>query len=856
MRNHNATGCSRGIGSCIQQIQLSILDLISGGERRLLKAVGLVMFRLKVPILNLCSVASIRLKLIERLHHIPSIANLKGVISSIFTSNLLLNELYKSGRISEARQVFEEMPDKDEFSWNTMITAYANIGRLNEARQLFNATPNRTCITWSSLISGYCRYGLEMEALELFWQMQVEGLMPNKYTWGNVLRVCSSFSLLQKGEQLHAHSIKTKFDSDIFVVTGLVDMYAKCNHILEAEFLFEATPDRRNHVLWTAIITGYSQNGDGFRAIKCFRDMRMEGVECNQFTFPSVLTACAAVTSSDFGSQVHGCIVKSGFKVNVFVESSLVDMYAKCGDLRSARKVLETMEVDDVVSWNSMIVGCVRQGFEEEALSFFRRMHEKDMKIDDFTYPSVLNSLSSITDTNSAKSIHCLIIKTGFQGYHHVNNALVDMYAKKQNLGCAFKVFNTMKDKDVISWTSLVTGYAHNGSHEEALKIFCEMRINGISPDQFIISSILSACAEVTVLELGQQVHGNFIKAGFKSSLSVDNSLVAMYAKCGCIEDANKVFDSMEIRNVVTWTALIVGYAQNGKGKKSIKFYEEMIESGIKPDFITFIGLLFACSHAGLVETGRKYFYSMDTIYGIKPGLAHYACMVDLLGRSGKLDEANEILSTMVEKPDATLWKALLAACRKHKNLDLGVKAAKNLFELEPTNAVPYVLLSNLYSSNGKWEEAAKIRRLMKSRGVTKDPGKSWIEMNGKVHTFMSEDRIHLRTNEIYSKVDEMMILIKAAGYVPDTNFALHDTDEEGKEIALMFHSEKLAVAFGFIVVPLGASIRVFKNLRICGDCHDFMKFVSGVFHRHIILRDSNCFHHFREGTCSCGEYW
>lgn len=814
------------------------------------------MYRLNLGIYTFSRKVCHQLEHTELNHHIRRFVNSCGTVHSSSDSNWVLSNLSKCGRVDDARKLFDVMPDRDECSWNTMIGAYANSGRLNEARKLFYETPIRSCITWSSLISGYCRYGCDVEALELFWEMQYEGERPNQFTWGSVLRVCSMYVLLEKGKQIHAHAIKTQFDSNAFVVTGLVDMYAKCKCILEAEYLFELAPDKRNHVLWTAMVTGYSQNGDGHKAIECFRDMRGEGIECNQFTFPSILTACGSISACGFGAQVHGCIVRSGFGANVFVGSALVDMYSKCGDLSNARRMLETMEVDDPVSWNSMIVGCVRQGLGEEALSLFRIMHLRHMKIDEFTYPSVLNCFSFVMDMRNAMSVHSLIVKTGFEAYKLVNNALVDMYAKRGYFDYAFDVFEKMTDKDVISWTSLVTGCVHNGSYEEALRLFCEMRIMGIHPDQIVIAAVLSACAELTVLEFGKQVHANFLKSGLGSSLSVDNSLVSMYAKCGCIEDANKVFDSMEIQDVITWTALIVGYAQNGRGRESLNFYNDMIASGVKPDFITFIGLLFACSHAGLVEHGRSYFQSMEEVYGIKPGPEHYSCMIDLLGRSGKLMEAKELLNQMAVQPDATVWKALLAACRVHGNVELGERAANNLFELEPKNAVPYVLLSNLYSAAGKWEEAAKTRRLMKLRGVSKEPGCSWIEMSSKVHRFMSEDRSHPRTAEIYSKVDEIMILIKEAGYVPDMNFALHDMDEEGKELGLAYHSEKLAVAFGLLTMPPGAPIRIFKNLRICGDCHTAMKYVSGVFHRHVILRDSNCFHHFREGACSCSDYW
>ncbi|XP_028201889.1 pentatricopeptide repeat-containing protein At2g03880, mitochondrial isoform X2 [Glycine soja] len=773
---------------------------------------------------------------------------------SIFHSNQLLNGLSKSGQIDDARELFDKMLQRDEYTWNTMVSGYANVGRLVEARELFNGFSSRSSITWSSLISGYCRFGRQAEAFDLFKRMRLEGQKPSQYTLGSILRGCSALGLIQKGEMIHGYVVKNGFESNVYVVAGLVDMYAKCRHISEAEILFKGLAfNKGNHVLWTAMVTGYAQNGDDHKAIEFFRYMHTEGVESNQFTFPSILTACSSVSAHCFGEQVHGCIVRNGFGCNAYVQSALVDMYAKCGDLGSAKRVLENMEDDDVVSWNSMIVGCVRHGFEEEAILLFKKMHARNMKIDHYTFPSVLNCC--IVGRIDGKSVHCLVIKTGFENYKLVSNALVDMYAKTEDLNCAYAVFEKMFEKDVISWTSLVTGYTQNGSHEESLKTFCDMRISGVSPDQFIVASILSACAELTLLEFGKQVHSDFIKLGLRSSLSVNNSLVTMYAKCGCLDDADAIFVSMHVRDVITWTALIVGYARNGKGRDSLKFYDAMVSSGTKPDFITFIGLLFACSHAGLVDEGRTYFQQMKKIYGIEPGPEHYACMIDLFGRLGKLDEAKEILNQMDVKPDATVWKALLAACRVHGNLELGERAATNLFELEPMNAMPYVMLSNMYLAARKWDDAAKIRRLMKSKGITKEPGCSWIEMNSRLHTFISEDRGHPREAEIYSKIDEIIRRIKEVGYVPDMNFSLHDMDREGKEAGLAYHSEKLAVAFGLLASPPGAPIRIFKNLRVCGDCHSAMKYISGVFTRHIILRDSNCFHHFKEGECSCEDY-
>ncbi|KAJ0914305.1 putative tetratricopeptide-like helical domain superfamily, DYW domain-containing protein [Helianthus annuus] len=781
------------------------------------------------------------------------------VTPPVYYNNQKLNELCKSGRINEAHHLFDEMPERDDFTWNTMIAGYANSGKITDAHKLFDETPKKSSITWSSLISGYCKLGNEHESMRLFYEMRYQGYSPSQFTLGSVLRMCSTNGLLSRGEQVHGYAIKTQFDANVFVVTGLVDMYAQCRRVLEAKYLFKMVSHGKNHVTWTAMITGYSRNQDPLEAIECFRDMRAEGIEANQYTFPSVLTACGEIMAFRFAVQVHGCIVKGGFAANVFVESALVDMYARCGCLNDARIVLESMVVDDVVSWNSMIVGCVRQGFTCDALRLFKKMHTKNMKIDDYTYPSVLNCFASLNDANSSKSsksVHCMAVKTGFERHVLVSNALVDMYAKRSDLSCAFAVFGNMKEPDVVSWTSLITGYTHNGAHEQALTLFCKMRISGIKPDQIVTASILSSCAELTVLDFGQQVHSDFIKSGLRSSLSVDNSLVTMYTNCGCIEDANKVFASMDVKNVITWTALIMGYAKNGKSNESLMFYNEMIESGIKPDFITFIGLLFACSHTGLVDQAREYFDSMVNVYHIKPGQDHYACMIDLLGRSGRIDEAVELLNNMVVEPDATVWKALLSACRVHGKIELAEKAANTLFELEPQDAVPYIMLSNLYSSAGQWEDAARIRRLMKSRGVSKEPGYSWMEINSKVYSFMSEDRSHEKSDLIYSKIDEVMMFIREAGYVADMNFALHNIDEEGKELGLAYHSEKLAVAFGLLELPSGMPIRIYKNLRVCGDCHTAMKFISSVYGRVIVLRDSNRFHHFKHGVCSCGDYW
>ncbi|XP_008806974.2 putative pentatricopeptide repeat-containing protein At5g52630 [Phoenix dactylifera] len=731
---------------------------------------------------------------------------------------------------------------------------------LDNAHRLFDRMPRRDAFSWATLISAHARRGRDPSvALVLFGRMLAAGLPPDPYSLGAALRACSSAVLLRPARQSHALALKSSLASHPLVAAAIIDAYAECGHAASSALVFDSAPPsaRSSRVLWTTLIAGLTRSGDTLGAMDRFRRMRTESVGPTPFTLPTVLAACASERALRFGRQVHGCAVRTGFASSPFVTSSLVNLYAKCSDLASARTVIESAESDDSVSWNALIVSCSRSGLYADVLSLFAEMRHRGLEMDEFTYPSALNSVASAGDAPNGSSLHGLILKAGFEAHLHVANALVDMYAKCGSLNCARGVFDLMPERDVVTWTALLAGLARHASHESALQLYSEMRELGIDSDEFITAGVLSSCAGLTLLELGRQVHANSIRGGFDSFLSVGNSLVTMYAKSGCMDDAWTVFDSMTWRDAITWTALIMGFAQNGRGRDSLRLYNEMTRTGVKPDYVTFIGLLFACSHAGLVEAGRAHFESMERVYRIVPGPEHYACMIDLLGRSGQIGEAAELLDRMETEPDATVWKALLAACRVHRNIGLAERAAMVLFELDPTDAVPYVLLSNMYSAAERWGDVARIRSLMKSRGVIKEPGRSWIEMGGVVHVFHVEDRGHARTGEIYWKVEEMLRRIKEEeGYVADTGFALHDVGDEGKEMGLAYHSEKLAVAFGLISMPRGAVIRVYKNLRVCGDCHTAIKMVSKVYGRSIVLRDSNCFHHVNEGICSCGDYW
>eukprot|EP01018_Ginkgo_biloba_P012603 Gb_10903 [translate_table: standard] len=780
--------------------------------------------------------------------------NESGFKPRISEGNHLVDTYAKRGRIEDARYVFDQMLIRDEFTWKYMISGYVKCRMLRNAHDLFDKIPERNPVLWSILIIGYVQHGCNKEALKLFRLMLREDMNPDYYTFGSVLRACAAFLTLAQGKQAHAHIVKCGFDLNISVGTALVDMYAKCKSIGDARHIFDEMPER-NAFLWTAIIQGYAQNGNGEEALKVFRYMHREGVNSKQFAFPSVVGACASLLALAQGKQIHACIVRTGFESNVFVGSSLVDMYSKCGSIEDARQMLDKMPEGDEASWSAMIAGYTRHGYNEEALKLFIQMQRTGKKLDQFTFPSVLNACTSLR-ASQGEQIHAFIIKTGFETNIYVGNALVDMYAKCRSSDAACVVLDKMPERDVVSWTAIIGAYVQKGNGEEVLNLFCQMRWEGIKPDEFNFASVLSACASSASLEQGRQVHALVIRSKFNSYASVHNALVTMYAKCGNVEDAHIVFEKMPTRNLVSWTAIIVGYAQNGRGKGALELYEQMLRAGLKPDDVTFVGVLFACSHAGLVDEGHHYFNSMSRDHCITPRTQHYACMIDLLGRAGHMVEAQEFLNRMPVKLDAIVWKALLAACRIHGNMELGKRAAESIFELEPENAASYVLLSNIYAAAGRWDDVAKIRKMMKDRGVTKEPGCSWIEVNNRIHEFTVEDRWHPQAVEIYAMIDRLARLMKEAGYVPDTNFVLHDVEEEHKESVLNYHSEKLAIAFGLISTSPGTPIRIFKNLRVCGDCHTAIKFISKIVGREIVVRDVNRFHHIKDEFCSCGDYW
>ncbi|XP_057847935.1 pentatricopeptide repeat-containing protein At3g26782, mitochondrial [Cryptomeria japonica] len=738
---------------------------------------------------------------------------------------------------------------------NKAINMYDKCGSLVDARKAFDLIAEPDVFSWNMIIAAYRRHGLAQEAFTLFHQMPTTGVQPDLFTFASILPVCTKMGSLELGMEIHQRITESGFLSDDVVVTSLIDMYAKCGSINKAHELFDKMP-RRDAVSWNAIIGGYNQNGLPEKAMEVFKNMEIAAVNPTSGTFASILPACAKLGNLAQGMEIHARVIESGFLSDVVVRNSLIALYSKCGSIRKAYELFDKMAQQDAVSWTTIIAGYVQNGLVGKALDVFKQMQFQGVMAISATFASVLRACAKMGALNLGMEIHKKIIETEFLSDDVVVTALVDVYAKCGSMRKARELFERMPQQDLVSWTAIISGYVQNGLVEKALDFFKQMQFARVKPDASTLASILPACAKLGALDQGIEIHLKIIENGYLSDVVVANALIDMYAKCGIIQKARKLFDRMHNANLVSWTAMFAGYAMHGYSKDAFKLFELMKYSGTNPDHISFVCILYACSHAGLVDEGCRYFYYMSDTYSIMPTMDHYVCMVDLLGRAGYLEETLNFIIKMSRKPDVVVWMCLLGTSRSHKNIELGEFVASLLFELYPKNPAPYVLLSNIYAEAGMWSDLQKIRKLMKDRGIKKIPGCSWIEVNKNVHVFCVGDRSHPQTQEIYAILEKLNWETKTTGYMPDTGLALNDVEEEEKKSSLSYHSEKLAIAFGLLSTPPGTTIRVVKNLRVCVDCHTASKFISKIVDREIVVRDANRFHHFKCGQCSCGDYW
>ncbi|KAK9277835.1 hypothetical protein L1049_027392 [Liquidambar formosana] len=613
---------------------------------------------------------------------------------------------------------------EDVFVGTAIIDLYAKCGDMDEAVKEFWRMPNRNVVSWTTIITGFVQKDDSISALQFFKEMRTIREEINNYTVTSVLTACAKSAMFEEAIQIHSWIVKAGFHSDSSVRASLINMYSKIGAVDLSEMVFREMDNIKNLGTWAAMISALAQKKSSRRAIELFQRMFREDLKPDKFCSSSVLSIVDCLI---FGRQIHCYALKTGLAFDVSVGSSLFTMYSKCGSLKESYEVFEQMLNKDNVSWASMIAGFTEHGYGDQAILLFREMLFEETRLDEMTITAILTACSSLHSLQKGKEIHGYALRAGVGKEILVGGALVTMYSKCGALDLARRVFDMMPQKDHVSCSSLVSGYAHSGYIEEALLLFHEIQMAGLGIDSFTISSVLGAVALLNRSNIGIQLHTHVTKLGLDLEVSVGSSLVTMYSKCGSIEDCRKVFDQIEKPDLIGWTAMIVSYAQHGKGAEALRLYELMKEEGIKPDSVTFVGVLSACSHNGLVEEGYFHLNSMTKDYGIEPGYRHYACMVDLLGRSGRLEEAKRFINNMPIEPDALVWGTLLAACKVHGDIELGRLAAKKVFELEPCDSGAYVSLSNICADVGQWEEVLKIRSLMNGTGVRKEPGWSFV---------------------------------------------------------------------------------------------------------------------------------
>ncbi|XP_057978407.1 pentatricopeptide repeat-containing protein At3g24000, mitochondrial [Malania oleifera] len=756
----------------------------------------------------------------------------------------LLGQVLKSGLVANVSVA------------NSLVSMFGSFACVREACYVFHHMIERDTVSWNSMISAYAHNDLCKESLDCFhWMRSVDGEL-NATTLSSLLSVCSTVDNVKWGRGLQGLAVKLGLDSNICVCNNLLTMYSESGRLKDAELLFREMPDM-DLISWNSMMACYARDGKCLDALKLLAELFEKKIMMNHVTFASALAACSNPEFITEGKIIHAFVILSGLHNNLIIGNTLLTMYGKFGMMGEAKRVSQTMPVRDTVTWNALIGGHAENEKPDKAVQAFKLMREENIHAN---YITIVNVLGACLDPEDLLKIgmpvHAYTVQTGFEFDDYVKSSLISMYAKCHDLNSSKYIFDGLDDKTSVTWNVMIAANAHQGSGEEALKLFAEMQNTGAELDQFSFSGGFAATAKLAILEEGKQLHSLVIKLGFNYDIYVTNAAMDMYGKCGEINDVLNILPPVPKRSRLSWNILISSFARHGHFEKAREAFQEMLKLGSQPDHVTFVSLLSACNHGGLVDEGLAHFASMTKKFGVPHGIEHCVCIIDLLGRAGRLYEAESFIKEMPVPPNDLVWRSLLAASRIHGNLELGKKAAKHLVKLDPSDDSAYVLYSNVCAATGRWEEVENVRRQMHSIKVKKKPACSWVKLKNKVTTFGMGDQSNPQFKQIYSKLEELMKKIREAGYAPDTSFALHDTDEEQKEYNLWNHSERLALAFGLINTPEGLTVKIFKNLRVCGDCHSVYKFVSKLVGREIILRDPYRFHHFKDGKCSCGDYW
>jgi len=722
------------------------------------------------------------------------------LFSDTFLSNHFIELYSKCDEIASAHIVFNNIPHKNIFSWNAILAAYCKTRNLQHACRLFLEMPQRNTVSLNTLISTMVRCGYERQALDTYNSMMLDGIKPSHITFATVFSACGTLLDVDCGRRNHGFVVKVGLESNIYVVNALLCMYAKCGLNVDALCVFRDIPEP-NEVTFTTMIRGLAQTDQFKEALELFRLMLRKGVPVDSVSLSSILGVCAkgerdigichGLLCNAQGKQMHTLSIKLGFERDLHLCNSLLDMYAKIGDMDSAETVFVNLNEHSNVSWNIMIAGYGNRCNSEKAAEYLQRMQCDGYEPDDVTYinmltacvksgdvrtgrlifdcmpcpnlaswNAILSVYNQIADHREAielfrkmqfqcqhpdrttlaiilsscaelgllavgKEVHAASQKFGFYDDVYVASSLINLYSKCGKMELCEHVFSKLPELDIVCWNSMLAGFSINALEQDALSFFKQMRQLGFFPSEFSFATIVSSCAKLSSLFQGQLFHAQIIKDGFLDDIFVGSSLIEMYCKCGDVHGAKYFFDVMPSKNTVTWNEMIHGYAQNGNGRSALCLYNDMISSGEKPDDITFVAVLTACSHSSLVDEGLEIFNVMLPKFGVVPKLDHYTCIIDCLSRAGRFHEVEVFLDTMPCKDDAVVWEVVLSSCRIHANLTLAKRAAEELYRLDPQNSASYVLLANTYSSLGRWDDARVVRDMMSDKKVLKDPGYS-----------------------------------------------------------------------------------------------------------------------------------
>ncbi|VFQ68469.1 unnamed protein product [Cuscuta campestris] len=645
---------------------------------------------------------------------------------------------------------------------------------------------------------------------------------------------------------------------------------------------------------WTILISAHTKRGHPKEAIRVYDELLVRNVRPDRWALLSVAQACGFARDLRKAKEIHEDAIRFGFRSELVIGNALIDMYGKCRHSEGARMVFDDLAVKkDVISWTAMCSCYMKCGVPREAIQIFRRMMLSGVSPNSLTLSSVLPACSRLKYLALGREIHGHVIRKGMGDNVFISSALVDMYASCSRIMKAELVFLSMRKRDDVLWNVVLSAYLSHGECEKAMRLFSQMRNelgvalnqdtwnavisgfaqcgetkksfellaemqkSGTKPNLITITAVVPICTNLGSLKAGKEIHCFVFHHGFLNDITSATALVFLYAKCGSLELSRRTFDLMLGKDTVAYNTMIFANSIHGNGEEAVLLFNEMISSGLQPNTATFTAVLSGCSHSRLVDEGQMIFHSMAKDHGVEPDEQHYSCLVDVLSRAGRLEEAYCFIKEMPMEPSATAWGALLAGCKVYKNVRLGQVAANQLFLVEPENPANYVMLSNIFEASKLREAGLKTRELMRDRGITKTPGCSWVQVKNKTHTFVSGDKTHVESEKIYRFLEEIQEKMRMAGRLPHTDYVLQDLDTEEKELSLCHHSEKLAVAYGILNLKGVSTLTVFKNLRICGDCHDTIKFIAESSGVRIVVRDSLRFHHFKEdGLCSCNDFW